>query len=150
MNIQEMAAALRCCADGRCEECPLENEDFTCGSNLLSETAGAVEAMAAELEKLRKAAPGWHRYGAESRPSVGELMWVTRPGCGFPVLAYRREDGEITDGNAAFTPEYWMPIDRPVAPSLPEPPEEEVPHPPLRVTFSQEKASAAEGTEEDG
>jgi len=119
MNIQEMVAALRACADGRCEECPLENEDFTCGSNLLSETAGAVEAMAAELEKLRRPGPGWipvterlpEKYTAVLAAGNGEVACGLFVGFAEPAHVASWD----LDNVAAEPVTHWMP--------LPEPPE---------------------------
>lgn len=54
MTRQEIAQALRCCAEGECKDCAMHEDKQRCQENLLGKAAEAIERLIAENADLRK------------------------------------------------------------------------------------------------
>lgn len=54
MTGQEIAQALRCCAEGECKDCAMHEDKQRCQENLLGKAAEAIERLIAENADLRK------------------------------------------------------------------------------------------------
>lgn len=54
MTGQEIAQALRCCAEGECKDCAMHEDKQRCQENLLDKAAEAIERLTAENAALKK------------------------------------------------------------------------------------------------
>lgn len=67
MTDKEIVQALRCCAEGECKDCAMNEDKQRCQENLLDKAAEAIERLTAENAALRET-----KFGAEPVP-------ITRP-----------------------------------------------------------------------
>lgn len=73
MTSYEVLAALRCCASGSCDGCPLwddDPEDTTCADGLMAAAADLIEFQQRGLEALTKMDEGLKKHGS----SLKELL----------------------------------------------------------------------------
>lgn len=73
MTSYEVLAALRCCASGSCDGCPLwddDPEDTTCADGLMAAAADLIEFQQRGLEALTKMGEGLKKHGS----SLKELL----------------------------------------------------------------------------
>lgn len=73
MTSYEVLAALRCCASGSCDGCPLwddDPEDTTCADGLMAAAADLIEFQQRGLEALTKMDAGLKKHGS----SLKELL----------------------------------------------------------------------------
>lgn len=73
MTSYEALAALRCCASGSCDGCPLwddDPEDTTCADGLMAAAADLIEFQQRGLEALTKMDEGLKKHGS----SLKELL----------------------------------------------------------------------------
>lgn len=54
MTRQEIVQALRCCAEGDCKGCAMQEDKQRCQENLLAKAAEAIERLTAENAALKK------------------------------------------------------------------------------------------------
>lgn len=73
MTSDEVLTALRCCASGSCDGCPLwddDPEDTTCADGLMAAAADLIEFQQRGLEALTKMDEGLKKHGS----SLKELL----------------------------------------------------------------------------
>ena len=54
MTDKEIIRALRCCAEGECKDCAMQEDKQRCQENLLDKAADLIERLTAESADLRK------------------------------------------------------------------------------------------------
>ena len=54
MKETDIVQALRCCAEGECQDCALQEDKQRCQENLLDKAAEAIERLTAENAALRE------------------------------------------------------------------------------------------------
>lgn len=59
MTEQEIAQALRCCAEDDCKDCDMHEDKQSCQENLLAKAAETIECLTAENAALREKVPQW-------------------------------------------------------------------------------------------
>ena len=63
MKETDIVQALRCCAEGECKDCAMNEDKQRCQENLLDKAAEAIERLTAENAALRET-----KFGAEPVP----------------------------------------------------------------------------------
>ena len=120
MTDQEIAQALRGCAEGECKDCAMHEDKQRCQENLLAKAAEAIERLTAENAALREKPRwipvaermperdvqvlGWYKDNPFSQYRSGVVAWN---GNGWVFVYAHRYVANVT---------YWLP--------LPEAPEE--------------------------
>ena len=72
MTRQEIAQALRCCAEGECKGCAMHEDKQRCQENLLAKAAEAIERLTAENAALREKVPQWISVEERRAPEAPE------------------------------------------------------------------------------
>ena len=76
MTDKEIVQALRCCAEGECNDCAMHEDKQRCQENLLNKAAEAIESLTAENAALREKVPQWISV-EERRPELGVRVIAT-------------------------------------------------------------------------
>ena len=76
MTAKKIVQALRCCAEGECKECAMNEDKQRCQENLLDKAAEAIERLTDENAALREKVPEWVSV-EERRPEPGKRVLAT-------------------------------------------------------------------------
>ena len=101
---EEIAQALRCCAEGECKDCVMHEDTQRCQENLLDKAAETIECLTAENAALREKQrwiPVTERL-PEERVLVN-VVWVNRA----PEPYYERIKNVPFSGTACFYRGNW-------------------------------------------
>lgn len=104
MTGQEIAQALRCCAEGECKDCAMNEDKQRCQENLLDKAAEVIERLTAENAALREKQrwiPVTERL-PEERVLVN-VVWVNRA----PEPYYEKIKGVPFSDTACFYGGRW-------------------------------------------
>ncbi len=102
MTDQEIAQALRGCAEGECKDCAMHEDKQRCQENLLAKAAEAIERLTAENAALREKVPQW--ISVEDRlPEV----WKDEDGVLVNYMIYTTEFGADI-GNYHAKAKRWL------------------------------------------
>ena len=101
---KEIVQALRCCAEGECKDCAMQEDKQRCQENLLDKAAEAIERLTAENAALREKQrwiPVTERP-PEERVLVN-VVWVNR----VPEPYYKKIKGVPFSDTACFYRGRW-------------------------------------------
>ena len=120
---EEIAQALRCCAEGECKDCVMHEDTQRCQENLLDKAAETIECLTAENAALREKVPRWisvedgppEAWKNEEDNTLINYM-IYSPYFGVDIGNYHKEAGTWLCMALPCTVTHWMP--------LPEAPEE--------------------------
>lgn len=122
MTGQEIAQALRCCAEGECKDCQLYGK-IACVETLCKYALDLIERLTAENAALREKVPQWisvedrlpEAWKNEEDNTLINYM-IYSPYFGVDIGNYHKEAGTWLCMALPCTVTHWMP--------LPEAPEE--------------------------
>lgn len=113
MTGQEIAQALRCCAEGECKDCQLYGK-IACVETLCKYALDLIERLTAENAALREKVPRWISV-EERRPEPGKRVLATDGvfvGEAYRTSAdtWRRYDGIAMRDCLGSIVTHWMPL----------------------------------------
>lgn len=113
MTGQEIAQALRCCAEGECKDCQLYGK-IACVETLCKYALDLIELLTAENAALREKVPRWISV-EERRPEPGKRVLATDGvfvGEAYRTSAdtWRRYDGIAMRDCLGSIVTHWMPL----------------------------------------
>lgn len=113
MTGQEIAQALRCCAEGECKDCQLYGK-IACVETLCKYALDLIERLTAENAALREKVPQWISV-EERRPEPGKRVLATDGvfvGEAYRTSAdtWRRYDGIAMRDCLGSIVTHWMPL----------------------------------------